>query len=136
MCFARLTLAVLTGVVLLALPATGVASPRSCAEAILVDSRDGRLDREYPVACYRTALERLPEDLRVYGTAESDIRRALMGAVSRSATGSDGRVSQPAAAGAPLAASGTWLAIAGGIAVLVGIVALASLHSVRSRRRH
>jgi hypothetical protein len=134
MCFVRLALAVLTGLLLLALPATAVASPGRCAHTILVDSRDGRIDREYPVACYRKALERLPEDLRVYGTAESDIRRALMGAVSRSATQSEVRVSAPV--GASVAASGTWIAIAGGIAVLVGLVALVSLHSVRSRRRH
>jgi hypothetical protein len=134
MCFARLTFALLTGLLLVALPATGAASPGRCAQTILVDSRDGRIDGEYPVACYRSALERLPEDLRVYGTAESDIRRALMGAVSRSATASGVRVSAPV--GAHVAASGTWIAIASGIAVLVGLVALVSLHSVRSRRRH
>jgi hypothetical protein len=49
----------------------------SCGEKVLADWRDGRIDGTYPVACYRDALAQLPEDLRVYSTAQADITRAL-----------------------------------------------------------
>jgi hypothetical protein len=131
MAIARLAL-VLAGLLLLALPTTARAAPAGCAQTILVDSRDGRIDREYPVACYRTALQRLPEDLRVYGTAEGDIKRALMSAVSRSAA-AGGISSSPT--GSTAGPSGSWLAIAGGIGAIVGLIALISLRSGRVRRR-
>lgn len=123
---------VLAGLLLLALPTTARAAPAGCAQTILVDSRDGRIDREYPVACYRTALQRLPEDLRVYGTAEGDIKRALMSAVSRSAA--EGGISS-SPTGSTAGPSGSWLAIAGGIGAIVGLIALISLRSGRVRRR-
>jgi hypothetical protein len=50
----------------------------SCASAVLNDWRDGRIDGTYSVACYQTALAQLPEDLRIYSSAESDIKRALL----------------------------------------------------------
>ncbi len=49
-----------------------------CVSVLLNDWRDGRIDGTYPVDCYRTALARLPEDLRIYSSAESDIQRALL----------------------------------------------------------
>jgi hypothetical protein len=48
-----------------------------CWQRVLDDWRDGRIDGAYSVHCYRDALSHLPEDLRVYGTAEADIQRAL-----------------------------------------------------------
>jgi len=50
----------------------------SCASALLSDWRDGRIDGTYSVACYQTALAHLPEDVRIYSSAESDIKRALV----------------------------------------------------------
>ena len=32
----------------------------------------------YPVSCYRAALDQMPEDVRIYSSAESDIKRALL----------------------------------------------------------
>ena len=134
MSFARLALVALTGSLLLALPAMAQAAPPGCGQVILADARDGRVDRVYPISCYRRALETLPEDVRVYGTAEGDIQRALMGAVSRSASLSEGRVSSAPTRSA--AGASSWLALAAGIGVAVGLIALVSLHSVRARRRH
>jgi hypothetical protein len=71
---------------LLASPSPALAA--SCGSAVLSDWSDGRIDREYPVACYRAALSQMPEDLRVYGTARSDIARALNSAASRTAASS------------------------------------------------
>jgi hypothetical protein len=50
----------------------------SCASAVLNDWRDGRISGTHSVACYQTALAQLPEDLRIYSSAESDIQRALL----------------------------------------------------------
>ena len=58
-------------------PAASHATTAPCWQRVLDDWRDGRIDGEYPVHCYRDALSHLPEDLRIYGTAEADIQRAL-----------------------------------------------------------
>lgn len=71
---------------LLALPALlaalvfcGVGQAKTdCVSKLLGDWRDGHIDGTYPVGCYRTALAQLPEDVRIYSSAESDIQRALV----------------------------------------------------------
>jgi hypothetical protein len=68
-----------------ALTAPAGASAASCWQRVLNDWRDGRLDHAHPVHCYRDALRNMPEDLRVYGTAESDIQNALARTLARSA---------------------------------------------------
>jgi hypothetical protein len=68
-----------------ALTAPAGANAASCWQRVLDDWGDGHLDHVYPVHCYRDALENMPEDLRVYGTAESDIQTALTHALARSA---------------------------------------------------
>jgi hypothetical protein len=68
-----------------ALTAPAGANAASCWQRVLDDWRDGRLDHVYPVHCYRDALRNMPEDLRVYGSAESDIQSALARALARSA---------------------------------------------------
>jgi hypothetical protein len=74
----RLLFAVAAAVGLMALALTGTAgAAQSCGTRVLDDWRDGRIDGTYPVACYRQALAHLPEDVRVYSTAQSDITRAL-----------------------------------------------------------
>jgi hypothetical protein len=71
-------LLVATAVGLLALAATGTAgAAQSCGSRLVDDWRDGRIDNTYPVACYRQALKELPEDVRVYSSAQADITRAL-----------------------------------------------------------
>ena len=57
---------------------TASAAARSnCSARLLADWKDGRIDRTYPVPCYRQALSSLPEDVRVYSSATTDITRAL-----------------------------------------------------------
>jgi hypothetical protein len=68
-----------------ALTAPTGANAAVCWQRVLDDWRDGHFDHVYPVHCYRDALTNLPEDLRVYGTAESDIQNALTRALARSA---------------------------------------------------
>ena len=67
-----------------ALTAPAGANAAACWQRVLDDWRDGQFDHVYPVQCYRDALRNLPEDLRVYGSAESDIQNALARALARS----------------------------------------------------
>jgi hypothetical protein len=98
-------------------PASAAAS---CGSAVLSDWSDGRIDGEYPVSCYRSALSQMPEDLRVYGTARSDIVRALNSATTRAAA-----AASPAQSGSSSSPSGRpwtfWLAIAAVLAVAVPV---------------
>jgi hypothetical protein len=51
--------------------------PSTCAEALLKDWADGRIDATYRLECYRAALKSLPVDLQVYSQAPEDISQAL-----------------------------------------------------------
>jgi hypothetical protein len=66
----------------IAFPATTEARA-SCAQAVIQDWVDGRIDSSYAVACYRSALRQLPEDVRTYSSAPEDISRALAARVAR-----------------------------------------------------
>ncbi len=59
-----------------AAPAT--AAGTTCGDAVLADWHDnGRIDGVYAPRCYRTAVAGLPEDVRMYSSAQDDIGRAL-----------------------------------------------------------
>jgi hypothetical protein len=75
----RLHLVVLVAAALVAVAVCGSAAAAGpdCASRLIADWRDGRMDRVYPVDCYREALASLPEDLRIYSSAETDITRAM-----------------------------------------------------------
>jgi hypothetical protein len=77
---AAVVLAAITAAVALTAPA-GAAS--GCAAAVLQAWHDGRLDSSYPPACYREALSELPEDIRIYSSAEDDINRALIASLAK-----------------------------------------------------
>jgi hypothetical protein len=62
------------------------AAATPCWQRLIDDYSDGRIDRTYPVACYGQALAHLPEDVRVYSSAEDDIQRALLAAAARKET--------------------------------------------------
>jgi hypothetical protein len=72
----RLLFAMAMGLAALAWTGAAAAS-QNCGSRLLSDWGDGRIDQTYPVSCYRQALARLPEDVRVYSTAQADITRAL-----------------------------------------------------------
>ena len=72
----RLLVATAAGLMALAATGTAGAAP-PCGSRLVDDWRDGRIDNTYPVACYRQALRQLPEDVRVYSSAQADITRAL-----------------------------------------------------------
>ena len=78
-------LAVAAGAFLLAGPA---AAKDPCWKTLIDDWYDGRIDSVYPVACYRAALEHMPEDVAQYSSLGDDINRALQAAIA--SQGSDG----------------------------------------------
>lgn len=57
------------------------AQSTTCAQKLLNDYYDGRIDATYPVHCYREAIKALPEDVAVYGNARDTISRALANAI-------------------------------------------------------
>jgi hypothetical protein len=68
--------------------ALGVAQPAqarsmsTCSKALIHDWYvDGRVDKTYPVHCYREALKQIPEDQIIYGTLRDDLNRALQSAI-------------------------------------------------------
>jgi hypothetical protein len=58
----------------------------SCSAAVIKDWEDGRLDSSYAPDCYRAALRELPEDIRIYSSAQNDINRALIASVAKKST--------------------------------------------------
>jgi hypothetical protein len=53
-----------------------------CSQALIHDWYvDGRVDKTYPVHCYREALRDIPEDQIVYGTLRDDLTRALQAVI-------------------------------------------------------
>lgn len=58
------------------------AQASACSNALIHDWYvDGRIDRTYPVHCYREALKDIPEDQIVYGTLRDDLNRALQNVI-------------------------------------------------------
>jgi hypothetical protein len=74
-----LVLAAAAGAILLAGPA---AAKDPCWKTLIDDWYDGRIDSVYPVACYRAALEHMPEDVAQYSSLGDDINRALQAAIA------------------------------------------------------
>ena len=55
-----------------------------CSKALVHDWLvDGRVDKTYPVHCYREALKTIPEDQLVYGTLRDDLNRALQNTIRK-----------------------------------------------------
>src|SRR2546426_11302461 len=53
-----------------------------CSAALIHDWYvDGRVDKTYPVHCYREALKNIPEDQAIYGTLRQDLTRALQSTI-------------------------------------------------------
>jgi hypothetical protein len=105
-----------------ALVVTGAAGAKqSCGSRLLDDWRDGRIDGTYPVACYRQALAHMPEDVRVYSTAQSDITRALQARLATAAATNTGHGNGEGGGVSPLLV----VAITAGLLVAAGSVAAA-----------
>ena len=57
-------------------------SMSKCSAALIHDWYvDGRVDKTYPVHCYREALKQIPEDQIIYWTLREDLNRALQATI-------------------------------------------------------
>jgi hypothetical protein len=79
--FLLLPLAALTAT--LSFGAAPAAAKTPCWRALFVDWADGRIDKTYPVHCYREAIAHLQQDTLTYGDAADQINRALMAAMTK-----------------------------------------------------
>src|SRR4051794_9633820 len=70
--------------------AAPAASAQPCWRALFIDWADGRIDKTYPVHCYREAIKHLQEDTLTYGDAADQINRALMAAMVKMRKDDDG----------------------------------------------
>jgi hypothetical protein len=114
-----LLVAMAAALLALAVSGTAAASSQSCGSRLIDDWRDGRIDNTYAVACYRQALAHLPEDVRVYSSAQADITRALQ---ARLAAAPKATTSHHSSGGvSPLLI----VAITAGVLVVAGSVAAA-----------
>jgi hypothetical protein len=121
--------------------ALGAASPASaatCAQRVVTDWRDGHITGTYSAACLRAAISSLPEDLRIYGSAEADITRVLNRVLARAQTDRSGTralAGRPAHARTAPPTHGVAAAVAtrvaddgsGGFPVRIAIVVVATL---------
>lgn len=99
---ARIRQLILLVILLAVLGVAPSASAKTCAESIIDDWADNaQIDGAYPLSCYRTAIQALPEDLRAYSSAADDIRRAQQELIaSQSGSGSgDGETAGGAGGG-------------------------------------
>lgn len=127
---------------------TAGAAP-TCADVVLRDWEDGRIDGAYSAKCYREALESMPEDVRVYTSATDDIARARRDAARSSArarrlsgrpassagTPADIAPAQPATSSPAARSLPVPVLLAGAVVVLVGVAGSTSLVAKRVRRR-
>lgn len=59
-------------------PAAPAESLQACAQRVIRDwYSGGRVDKVYPLRCYRAAIDALPADVLQYSDADRDIARAL-----------------------------------------------------------
>jgi hypothetical protein len=53
------------------------AAAASCWQRVLADWKDGHIDGTYSPRCLRAAIVNMPEDVKIYGSAEEEITRLL-----------------------------------------------------------
>jgi hypothetical protein len=63
-----------------------------CGAAVINAWHNGQLDASFQPACYREALQQLPEDIRIYSSAEDDINRALIASLAKKSAHTAGAV--------------------------------------------
>jgi len=114
-------------------PASG-AGAVACRDRVIADwSDNGRIDRAYPLACYRDAVKHLPEDLRSYSSAPDDIRQALT--ERRSLQRHTQRVAAPHRSLAATAASSSGPPLAVVVPALAGLLTALSVATWLARDR-
>jgi hypothetical protein len=87
--------AALAAVAALALGA-GSASAKSCGGAVINDwYMDGTIDARYPATCYRQALSKVTDKMRIYSDLPDQLERGLRAAITRGVLGTKTTITQP-----------------------------------------
>jgi hypothetical protein len=87
----RLLLVAGLAMVALTVSATPAAAKTPCWSRVINDWYDnGRIDHEYPVACYQAALKHLPPDVQEYADAQDVIKRAMTAAILKNSQDKNG----------------------------------------------
>ena len=134
---ALLPVAVVLAIAASGLVAASPASAATCWQRVIADWRDGRIDGRYSVRCLQDAIRNLPEDLRIYGSAEEDITRAANRAVTRglqSASIAAPQAATPSIA-APVDAFPVRAVIVASVTGLVAVAVAVSLWRTGRRRK-
>jgi hypothetical protein len=87
------------GLLVLSFGASAASAKTSCWRQIQNEwVNDQPISTNYPLHCYREAIEHVPEDLRQYSSIEEDIRAARQLAASRRTLQGSGGSDEPSAA--------------------------------------
>ena len=74
-----LILTTLAATLALTVAAAPASAKTPCWKVVISDWYvDGRVDGTYPIPCYEQAIQNLPDDVRSYADAASEIRRAML----------------------------------------------------------
>ena len=74
-----LILTTLAATLALTVSAAPASAKTPCWKEVISDWYvDGRVNGTYPISCYQQAIQNLPEDVRSYADAASEIRRAML----------------------------------------------------------
>ena len=74
-----LLLTTLAATLALTVAAAPASAGTPCWKVVISDwYKDGRIDGTYPIPCYEQAIQNLPDDVRSYADAASEIRRAML----------------------------------------------------------
>jgi hypothetical protein len=74
-----LILTTLAATLALTVSAAPASAKTPCWKVVISDWYvDGRVDGTYPIPCYEQAIQNLPDDVRAYADAASEIRRAML----------------------------------------------------------
>jgi len=93
---------------------SGADAQIACWRQVLYAWSNGVVGDDYPIPCYESALSHMPEDMRVYSSAQDDIKRAMLAAIRAQGRSADvasrspagiGRAHTVAAAAAPTPAA-------------------------------
>ena len=126
----RLLTAGLVVAAALSAPSAAPAASSSCRYEVLKAWATNSLGPNFPLHCYRAAIDNLPADLAGYSTARDDIQQALLGAIRKAGGGA--RSASSRNAGASSASPLALTALVG--AALLGGVSLIVFGAVRRRR--
>ena len=87
----RLLLVAGLAVLALTVSAAPAAAKTPCWSRVINDWYDnGRIDHDYPVACYQAALKHLPPDVQEYADAQDVIKRAMTAAILKNSQNGGG----------------------------------------------